>query len=483
MALHLRPNGSVYVIGAGGGRDVLSALAFGQRRVVAVEMNRAILEAVNGVFGDVTGHLDRDPRVRFVNDEARSYLARTDDRFDVIQISLIDTWAATAAGAFVLSENTLYTIGAWKTFLSRLTDRGVISISRWYRRDQPHEVYRATVLAASALRDSGIADPRRHLMVVVVLDKREGAENTPGVATVITSRTPFTDADIDTLEATAKRLDFDVLLSPRAAMVPAFADIADAGRLDAFVAEAPVDLSAPTDDRPFFFKMDSGLLRNLLMFVLLLTVAFLVVPVLIAADARAVIRDPALSLTFVAIGLGFMLVEIAQMLRLTFLLGHPTFSLSVALFGMLLSSGLGSYATSTLDPIRMTRRLHQRLAALVIVLAVLGLATWPLIDAGHTAPTPVRVALALLLLVPAGFFMGMMFPLAMKLATVRRASLGPWLWGINGAASVCASVLAVVIATEYGISAAWWSGVVCYVVAAGLLAWESGRTSSSEGTI
>lgn len=478
IGLHLPQNGSVYVIGAGGGRDVLSALAFGQQRVVAVEMNRAILEAVNGVFGDITGHLDRNPRVQFVNDEARSYLARTAERFDLIQISLIDTWAATAAGAFVLSENTLYTTGAWKTFLNSLTDRGVVSISRWYRRGEPYEVYRATVLAASALREFGVTTPRSHLMVVAKLDKRPGAETTPGVATVLTSRSPFPERDIDTIEAAAKRLEFDVLLTPRAAAEPAFAEIADARGVDRFVANAPVDLSAPNDDRPFFFKMDSGLLRNLLTFVVVLALAFLVVPVLIKAEAGAVVRDPSLSITFVAIGIGFMLVEISQMLRLTFLLGHPTFSLSVALFGMLLSSGLGSYSTSALEPERMEGPVRRRLLWLMGILVLLGLVTTRLVDIGHSAPTPLRVGLALLLLAPAGYFMGMAFPLAMKMAAVRRPSLSPWLWGVNGAASVCASVLAVVIATEYGISAAWWTGVGCYLVAAGFLAREAKRMAA-----
>ena len=124
-------------------RRALGAGVRRSARMVAVELNRAILQAVNGVFGDVTGHLDRDPRVEFVNDEARSYLARTTEKFDFIQISLIDTWAATAAGAFVLSENTLYTTDAWDALPRRLDAGGLLSVSRWYydhaRRDVPRD--------------------------------------------------------------------------------------------------------------------------------------------------------------------------------------------------------------------------------------------------------------------------------------------------------------------------------------------------------
>ena len=160
------PKGSALVVGVGGGRDVLSALHFGATKVTGVEINTNILETLNGRFGDFTGHLDRDPRVRFVNDEARSFIARNDERFDVIQISLIDTWAATAAGAFVLSENSLYTVEAWDIFLSHLSPRGLLSVSRWSFSDRPGEVYRMIALATAALQRRGVADPRAHMAIV-----------------------------------------------------------------------------------------------------------------------------------------------------------------------------------------------------------------------------------------------------------------------------------------------------------------------------
>ncbi|MHC4181372.1 MAG: spermidine synthase family protein, partial [Planctomycetota bacterium] len=166
---YVRPNSRVLVVGSGGGRDILSALYFGQPEIVGVEINEAVLEAVNGKFGDFTGHLDdpdRFPGVSFVNDEARSYIARTDRKFDVIQVSLIDTWAATAAGAYVLTENALYTTEAWKRMIERLTDRGVISYSRWYSVEDPSEIYRLTSLAVAALKESGVASPADHLIIV-----------------------------------------------------------------------------------------------------------------------------------------------------------------------------------------------------------------------------------------------------------------------------------------------------------------------------
>ncbi len=470
VGLTLRRGGSVYIIGAGGGRDVLSALVFDARRVVAVELNRAIIDALNGQFGEVTGHLDRRPGVQFVNDEARSYLARTAERFDFIQISLIDTWAATAAGAFALSENTLYTVEAWRSFLESLTDRGIISVSRWYTRPHPYEVYKTAALATTALGEEGVTDTRRHLMVIAQLTKGPGFDDAPGVAgvgTLLVSRSPFSEADIDAIERLAAEMDFDIPLSPRVAANDAFVAVAGAGTLDQFIAETTtVDLQPPNDNRPFFFRLDAGLLNGLLTFVITLAIVLIVVPVLITADMTAIVRNPALSLGFLTIGLGFMLVEIAQMMRLTLLLGHPTFSLSVVLFGMLLSSGFGSYTTSHIPPDELGAATTRRLTLLVGLLLVVGTITPWVVDAMHTASTPVRIATALALLAPAGFLMGMAFPLAMTLATRTQPSLAAWFWGINGAASVCASVIAVAIATSAGIAAAWWTGVVCYAAAA-----------------
>ena len=195
IGYYLRPKGHALVVGVGGGRDVLSALQFGASKVTGVEINTNILETLNGRSGEFTGHLDRDPRVRFVNDEARSFIARNDERFDVIQISLIDTWAATAAGAFVLSENSLYTVEAWDIFLTHLTPRGLLSVSRWSFSDRPGEVYRMTALATAALQRRGVADPRAHMAIVRSI-RGDGGDNAPdGIGTLLVSPSPLDAGD------------------------------------------------------------------------------------------------------------------------------------------------------------------------------------------------------------------------------------------------------------------------------------------------
>ena len=482
---YLRPSSDVVVVGTGGGRDILSALVFNQRQVTGVEINPSILELVNGRFGDFTGHLDRNPRVRFVNDEARSYLARMQARVDIIQISLIDTWAATASGAFVLTENSLYTLEAWTRFLERLSPRGVLSVSRWYYADRPGEVYRSAVLAVAALQRLGVTRPQDHFAIVRASPPATaGAPD--GIGTILVSRDPLTSTDLDTLEAVAARLKFEIVQSPRTSVDDTFAAIASGDRLPALLASYPLDISAPTDDSPFFFHMlrlrdvfdvhrwqDQGIvsfnmkavgvLGVLLATVVLMTTACIVVPLLRTGRGTSLEGAAPYLAYFAAIGLGFMLIEISQLQRLTIFLGHPSYSLSVVLFSLLVSSGLGSLSTARLTgPEGAARR---RLMLTIAILAAFGLLTPLVTHRFEASSTPIRIALSIALLFPLGFLMGMAFPLGMRLALRRTPLLAPWFWGVNGAASVCASVLAVVIAIGAGISAAFWTGTACYLAA------------------
>jgi len=487
------------VIGAGGGRDVLSARSFGARTVTAVEINKDIIRTVNGRFGDFSGHLDQLPGVRFVNDEARSFVTRSANRFGTIQISLIDTWAATAAGAFVLGENALYTVEAWTTFLGHLSDDGLLTVSRWYFYERPAELYRTTTIAVEALRRLGVAEPRRHIAIVrhMVRDEATGEPAEPdGVGTILVSRQPFTDAQLDTLEREAARLKFDLPLTPRSTLDETFAELTRPGDITAFLDDYPFNISPTTDDSPFFFNMlrmrdmlrlsmtDFGALGHnlkavvtlglLVMTVSVLTAACILLPLWLTRRRVDLQGSAPLLVFFIAIGLGFMLIETSQMQRLIISLGHPTYGLSVVLFALLLSSGLGSYLTAGVSAESAARAGRARLLALAVVLAAFGMVTPAIAHWSAPLSTPLRIGAAVLLLFPAGLLMGMAFPLGMKLAAARAQALTPWLWGLNGAASVLASVLSVVIALTWSISTAFWTGVACYVIA--LLAYTRSGT-------
>jgi predicted membrane-bound spermidine synthase len=488
----LRRNARVLVVGAGGGRDVLSALAFGQREVVGVEMNEAILDVVNGHFGAFTGRLDRDPRVTFVNDEARSYIARQQKPFDILQISLIDTWAATGAGALVLSEHSLYTTEAWRLFLDRLTPHGVLSVSRYYFESRPDEIYRATALAVTALAQRGVARPREHLAIVRHATGPDGQRSELGVATLLVSPSPLSEADVDVLEQTAQRLRFDIALSPRHAATLEFEILGSGRDLAALYARSPVNITPPTDDSPFFFHklrladiFDGALWRAgfggdaanvdavwvlgvLLVTVVGLTALCIVVPLVLTTERHVLRGSTPLFVFFAGIGLGFMLVEVSQMQRLIVFLGHPTYGLSVVLFAMLASSGIGSLVAGRLRSDGAWTVMP--LGGLLLTLVVFGAMTPAVIRMFEAATTPARIAVAIGLLLPIGFLMGMAFPLGMRAAHDRASALSPWLWGINGATSVCASVMALAISLHWGIAASFWTGVACYVVATGALA-------------
>jgi hypothetical protein len=482
----LRPGPSVAVIGVGGGRDVLSALAYGATNVTAIEINDDIIRTLNGRFGAFSGHLDRDPRVEFVNDEARSYLARSNRRFDMIQISLIDTWAATAAGAFVMSENSLYTTEAWRIFLRHLTDTGVLSVSRWYFSERPGEIYRLVALASASLQQAGVTKPQDHLLLIRNIRAETGAGQPEGVGNLLVSKTPFTADDIARLEALAREMNFEVTLAPTKATDPVLAELTSGGDVDAFARAFPINIAPPTDDSPFFFQMfrlrdlpDIALLRagknsynmqavfvlGVLMFTVVGLAAACVVLPLALADRRVDFRSAGSLVTyFAAIGLGFMLVETSQMQRLIIVLGHPSYGLSVVLFALLLSSGLGSFLTQRLVGADIARDGRRLLGLLALALVVFGLVTPMAAAYFESATTPLRIVVAVAILFVPGLFMGMAFPLGMRVAGPRQ-QLTPWLWGINGATSVSASVLAVGLALTWSISTAFWVGAVCYLVA------------------
>jgi predicted membrane-bound spermidine synthase len=491
MAHFLRSNANVMVVGVGGGRDVLSALAFGQLSVTGVEINGNIIDLLVNRYGEFSGHLDRDPRVRLVNDEARSYITRQDEEYDIIQVSMIDTWAATAAGAFVLTENSLYTIEAWRTFLDKLSPDGILTFTRWYSKGNPYEVYRLVSLASAALREAGVSDPRGHIMIVKNIS---GAFGT-GIGTVLLSPGAFTEADIDHVEKIAGMMRYEIVLTPRQAPEEYFAALASEKHADEFIRGFPLDISPPTDNRPFFFNMlrlgdifnkslleQGGMSQNIravsvlwmLMFIVaVLTALFILLPLILSSGRRAIGGSMPMFFFFAAIGFGFILVETSQLQRLTVFLGHPSYSLSVVLFSLLLSSGMGSFSTRNIVGESLARHGRIRLLALVAVVIVFGSITPMVIMMFRSSETMVRILVSVGILFPLGYFMGMAFPIGMRLAAGRSGDITPWFWGINGATSVCGSVFSVFLAIHFGISTSFWVGFACYLVALAAFSWTA----------
>ncbi len=484
LAHNLRPNANVLVVGVGGGRDILSALAYKQKSVAGVEINGDILNTLTNVYGDYTGHLDGYRQVKLINDEARSFIGSSKEKYDIIEISLVDTCAASAAGAFVLTENSLYTIEAWQDFLDHLSPGGVLSVSRWYVKSNPVELYRLESLAASALLKVGVGNPRENIIIVAQMAAANGGRAGSGIATLLVSKQPFSPNDINAAAKFANAQKFGILLSPDTALNLTFVNLTVPKYKDRVVSAFPGNISPPTDNNPFFFyflnasdflkgDLNSSvvtLLGHLSIVIVVLTLLSAVIPLLwmlLPGRYNQIKRAYPFLLYFGCIGLGFMFIEMSQVQRLIIFLGHPVYGLSVVLFTLLLSSGIGSFFITT------RRDVNQKIClyALLVLLLLFGILTPVMASALSSASTIVRIAASIAILMPLGFFMGMCFPIGMQIANEQDCNLTPWLWGVNGATSVCASVLAVLIAINFGISASFWTGTVCYCLAVGTLLW------------
>jgi len=483
LAHHLRPRARTLVLGAGGGRDVLAALVFGSPGVVAVEMNGVTLDTVNRRYGAYTGNLDRVSGVRFVRDEARSWTARSREQFDIIQASWIDTFAATASGALALTENSLYTLEAWNLFLDRLSPGGVLTFTRSFTPQDQREAARLAALARATLLARGVADPERHIFLAVN-ENRRSWESVAGNATLLVSASPFSREDVTRMVQVCTSMGFSLVLSPGGE--DRSHPLIRAAASGKGLADWPYRLDAPTDDRPFFFNLLSlyklgdpavgrttdahaSVASNLVILaVTVVALLALCIGAPLALVRRADETRPGWQLVafFALIGLGFMAVEIGLLQRLALFLGHPIYAISVVLAAILVFSGCGSFLSAAVAA-RGPHAPALVIAALGILVGLAALLVPAMAAAAQSAPTAARIALSLAALAPLGLLMGMAFPFGAARAHATHASTAlPWLWGVNGAASVLGSVLAAMVAIEHGISANLWLGAACYLLAA-----------------
>jgi SAM-dependent methyltransferase len=475
----VQPPADVAVVGVGGGRDILSGLFFGAKHIRGIEINPAIFEVLTDKFADFSGHLDHQPGVSLVNAEARSYINHSSDKYDLVQISLIDTWAATAAGGLTLTENRLYTVEAWGDFYRALKPGGLLSVSRWYDPDiHRAEFYRLVAIAASALQREGV--PAAELADHVV------ALNVDNIVTVITRPDAFTKVEWQAARTRLLAQGFKILMGPDVAFDTITSTLMSGNADAVYFASLPENVTPSTDDNPFFFytarfgdlfdKHSSVLSKNnaavsmtmLLIVVSLLACAYYIVTPFV----RLARRMPLSALTppvtyFCAIGMGFMLIEISQMQRLMVFLGHPVYGLGVVLFTILLFGGIGSTTVGAQSPRPGT--IVARLVALLTTLIVAGLLTPLLTTWARSEATEMRILLSVLLLAPPAFCMGMMFPLGLAIWR-RHAELLPFFWSANGITSMLASVLGMALSIEFGIARTYALGVGFYVVCALMIA-------------
>lgn len=469
--------GHALVIGGGGGRDIYTALSQGQT-VDVIELNEGIRRVVDDDLGEFSGRPYSRAGVSTVIGDGRSALAARDTTYDQIHMGFTDTFSANAAQGFALAENNLYTIEAFRDYFAHLKPRGVLNVSRLYRL-VGDEALRVTVLMQAALEAMGIERPRDHMVVIRGKDFLG-----PPTGTVLARREAYSADELALIGRLAAERGEGVVYGPGGPYADEWKRLAEAPSLEAFCNSYHLDVCPPTDDRPFFFNMErpqslgrrtgkywettspfSMLLITLAILSVLCFAAF-VCPVWIARESR---RPPLTGLLyFWLIGLGFLLVEISLIQRLVLFLGFPTYALSVVLFSLLIFSGLGSWMTSRMQP---RRAMPVALGAAVVLILLSAVAMQPLLRSLIWLPLAGRVTVAVGAVIPIAVALGMAMPFGLRRFEALYPQALPYAWGVNGVASVLASVLGVVVAMLFGFTVAGIVAAGCYLCALAHAVW------------
>lgn len=490
LPYNLRPGARTLVIGPGGGWDVSRALASGSHDVTGVEINPITATTImRRNFPALSHGLYLRPDVHIEVEDGRSFVRRSPQKFQVIQATLVDTWAATAAGAFALSENNLYTTDAFRDYFTHLTDDGMLTFTRWGF-DPPRESLRLVSLAISALHELGENNPERHVLV-----GREGAVTDLGgwgaKDTVMFSRKPLSDADIAKAREAMAAADMTPIYLPGNSARNAFGELLAAKDPAEWERRYSFDVTPVDDNRPFFFytvqprdvaayllnsskaadakvnvavpKLFSALFVSLAATVVILFLP----PVVLGARLPGNASVRGFLLYFVAIGVGYILVEVALIQKLVLFLGHPTYALTVVIFSLLISSGCGSFCSKRVLG-QGQRRLGLVIAAAAAAVILLAMALRSVLVPAIGLPLAARMMMSVFLIFPAGFLMGIPFPAGLRTLEANQASAVRWAWSLNAAASVMGSVAALVLALWLGLAQTMLIGAGLYGIALAL---------------
>jgi predicted membrane-bound spermidine synthase len=487
----IRPGGRTLIIGPGGGWDVARAIASGAKDITGVEINPIIADTImRRNFPHLSQNLYSRPEVRIVVEDGRSFVRRTPEKYQIIQATLVDTWASTAAGAFALSENNLYTTEAFYDYLSHLTDDGILAFTRWGF-DPPRESLRLVSLARVALDRLGERDHSRHVIVV----REGGAKELAGWGardTVLISRKPFSDADIEHARAAAAASGMTLVYIPGTQNDNEFSRLLATEDPKSFYSNYRYDVSPVDDNRPFFFytvqprdllafwkgPSDSAdykinravpLLFGLMGISILSTlIVLLLPPLLLGARLPAEPGVRRFLLYFVCLGVGYILIQVALIQKFVLLLGHPTYALTLIVFSMLVASGIGSSVSKKLLQSNPSW-LFYVLAMVTVLVTILALAAPAVLRAAAAWPLWARCVVTIVLIAPPAFFMGMPFPAGLQRLELWHPPSVRWAWALNAASSVLGSATAIFLAIYLGLRETLVIGGMLYIAAAALM--------------
>ena len=521
VAYHLLDKPRVLILGAGGGSDVLNALYHNATSVDAVELNPQIVDLMVHQYRDFSGKIFGSAASYQVNvhiAEARGFVRSTREKYDLIQIAMLDSVSAAASGTHSLNENYLYTVETIEEFVQHLTPGGILSITRWLK-SPPRDMIKLFATAVEALEQIDGAVPANQL--ALIREWRTG--------TLLIKREQFKPFEKEAMHAFCQRRSFDLAYYPQMVASeanrynqlpePIYFIAAQAlifGNREQFYNDYPFQIRPATNDCPYFFQfLRLGMLaqiirtigRNAIPFIewgYLLLIAMLIQAVvagliviflpllflrkqpmfLTTYDNYSASNNQASSLSigrqgaakwrvcsyFLSLGIGFMLIEMAFIQKFLLLLSYPTYAVAVVLCAFLVFAGLGSFCCPHVSRISQKFRLHVAIPTVIIILSLIAFAYLlllsPIVDHFIASPDSLKIVVSVGLIAPLAFFMGMPFPLGIEQLRRNQPDLIAWAWGINGYASVVGAILAICLAIALGFNAVILIAIAVYIAGA-----------------
>jgi hypothetical protein len=478
----LTSNPSTLVVDTGGGIGILTAIKGDSQKITATEENEIIVDLLRDEYSGFSGDIYQKNNVLTVISDGRSFIQRTSEEFDIIDLSLTGGVSPVSTGLYAISENYLYTEEAFTSFIEHLSDDGILSVQRLLL-PPPREDVRVVSLAIAALKNIGKSNPEEHIIVY----------RSWGTLNLLVGKKPFNTLQLLVTRDFCSEKGFDVVFLSDITLeelnkfnkfpAPIYNEIiteiidSEAEFYDDYL----FDITPTTDEKPFFFSffkwnrlietydtldnrwqalVEGGLLIPIVLIqALVLSIVFILLP-LRRLESRVKRKDVLFLSYFFLIGIGYMFIEITTIQRFILILGNPAYSISLVLFSLLLSSGLGSYYSNKITPGgKKHLLLLGSIAGLSILYAVLSPFVYYILGQSFV----VRILVSILFIFPLGFLMGMPFPIGIRLLSDSRKEIISWAWAVNGCASVIGSILTTILALYFGFSTVYLFAGVGYL--------------------
>lgn len=496
LPYHMGTIDDVLVLGTGGGQEILQARYHHAMHISAVELNEQVVQLLQGKYQDFTGHVYDGNDIEVFSEEARGFVTGHTQKYDLIQLTLVDSYSASSAGLYALSESYLYTTEALQQYLAKLDVNGYLSISRWLKLP-PRDTLKLFATAVDALRRSGIQEPGQNLVLIRGLQ----------TSTLVMKNSSLTQSEIQAIRDFCKQRSFDVAYYPgmqsseanRSNILsrPYIYEGAQAllgPERDEYMHQYKFNLEPATDDKPFFFHffkwqtlpeiislsgrggmplLEWGylVLITTLAQATLASVLLILLPLLFRRQHTSANKNRRLTWLafgyFLALGLAFLFIEIAFIQKFILFLHHPVYATAVVLAAFLIFAGLGSaYSARFTQNKRHATGVIRSVIAIALIGGMYSLILAPLFASLLDWPVLAKIMLSIFLIAPLAFSMGMPFPLGLSYLGGLNPGLVPWVWSVNGCASVLSAVLATLLAIHLGFTFVIICALGLYVLSA-----------------